>query len=787
MLELKALRFNDNGDDASLRARQLRGKRMLERISEIQGIGLLHEANGKMHTFKKATLIYADNGRGKSTLASTLRSVSTGDTSLISNRTTIDGTFPPKVILQFGSGHKVSFENDAWSEQRPEVVVFDADFVERNVHSGGTVNTAHRKNLLEFALGEAAVSTQFKLENATNAVKTADDEVKSIESKLSGYHAEITLAEFEKLPNQEDADTKISDLQKRIYAANDVTSILNKAVPAEIPLPKLDINGFFEQLAISLDDIHIDAERIVKEHIAKLGNSEAERWISDGRQFNDSETCPYCGQDSVDNDLFRAYRTHFNVAYSDLKIKVENLHRTVNAATDQSIVDNFTQSVTTVKVLALAWGDYVQTQQVTFDAVKSQSALGELQTLLIDLARKKQASPLEPTGNAEEKDLAFTLWEKVVAPMRDANTAIKASASNISTYKAKLSAENVHELQRQLLRLQAGKRRYEVIVVDLIDDLRKHRITAKEANAAKKEAGDNLKSIMESILQKYETSINELLGKFGASFRIKGMGGNLRGKGPRSEYGLSLRGKDVALEGGSPSFSTALSEGDKRTLAFAFFVASTLADLKLDKRIIVIDDPMCSLDLNRKHYTRAILKNIHMKAEQLIVLAHDPYFIRDFRDDLLKQDSSAYYSLIRLTLAPGDYTDFADFDVDKECESAYFQHHRLLNNFASGNGGDARSVAKAIRPMLEGYLHRRFPGLVPKTLMFGQVVSLIREAEHPSSLCHAQSMVDELNEVNDYAGKFHHDTNPDADTITIVNSELKIFVEQALLLVHRGA
>lgn len=42
-------------------------KSMLERILEIKGIGLLHDANGKSHLCRDATLIYGDNGRGKST------------------------------------------------------------------------------------------------------------------------------------------------------------------------------------------------------------------------------------------------------------------------------------------------------------------------------------------------------------------------------------------------------------------------------------------------------------------------------------------------------------------------------------------------------------------------------------------------------------------------------------------------------------------------------------------------------------------------------------------------
>lgn len=182
-----------------------------------------------------------------------------------------------------------------------------------------------------------------------------------------------------------------------------------------------------------------------------------------------------------------------------------------------------------------------------------------------------------------------------------------------------------------------------------------------------------------------------------------------------------------------------------------------------------------------------MLRKIHAKADQLIVLAHDVYFIRDLRDALRKEDKAAKIATFQLTLAADDYTGFAPLDLDKECESAYFQHHRLLNEFVAGKGGDVRSVAKAIRPMLEGYLHRRFPGLVPKELLFGQVVLLIRDALVSSPLYHAQDLVEELNEINEYAGQFHHDTNPGADTVVVVAPELKTFAKHALSVVHKGS
>lgn len=760
---------------------------MLERIAEIKGVGLFHDANGKRYTCQKATLIYADNGRGKTTLASVLRSASTGDAKLITDRKTVDGTFPPKVVLHFDSGHKVSFDNGSWSEQRPELLVFDADFIERNVHSGGTVNTGHRKNLLEFALGESAVEARTKVEKATGESKTAADKVQSTVTQLSGHHIGMTLAQFEKLQKVDDVDMKLVDIQKRITAASNVASILGKAVPTAVVEPTLDIGGLFVGFAISLKDVHADAEKVVRQHIALLGNKLAESWLSQGRQFDDSKTCPYCGQGTSENDLISAYQTHFNAAYNDLKVKVTANLATVTSATASSIVESFAQATITAAAHVTAWTEQVSTEQITFDAKAANTALAELQVLLLHLAQKKQASPAEPVGSAEDKRKATALWNKVIAPMQAANLTIKTATDSISEYKGKLAADNIQQLQQQIQLLQTTKRRYDTTVVALIGQVGAARTEAEAAEKTKKNARENLDALMKMTLNKYEKVINVLLQKFGASFTIKGMGANFRGLAPRSEYGLLLRGKDVSVEGGPPSFATALSEGDKRTLAFAFFIASTLTDAKLATRTVVIDDPMCSLDMNRKHHTRTVLRKIHSKAEQLIVLAHDIYFIRDLRDALRKEDKAAQIAMFQLSLAADDYTGFASLDVDKECESAYFQHHRLLNAFAAGEGGDLRSVAKAIRPMLEGYLHRRFPGLVPKELLFGQVVVLIRDALVSSPLRHAQDLVDDLNEINEYAGQFHHDTNPSADTVVVVATELKIFVEHALSVVHKGS
>ena len=88
--------------------------------------------------------------------------------------------------------------------------------------------------------------------------------------------------------------------------------------------------------------------------------------------------------------------------------------------------------------------------------------------------------------------------------------------------------------------------------------------------------------------------------------------------------------------------------------------------------------------------------------------------------------------------------------------------------------------------MLEGYLHRRFPGLINSGLLFGQVIDVIRNAPQSSPLAHAQNITDELTDINSYAGQFHHDTNPSADQVQIIDGELRRFVERAINVVHAG-
>lgn len=759
---------------------------MLERIHRVKGLGLLHDANGGPFGLQKASFIYADNGRGKSTLASLFRSCATNNPALITNRRTIDGANDQEARLQFSSGQYSTFHDGSWDQQRPELLVFDADFVEQNVYSGGQVSADQRKNLLQFALGANAVVAQREYDQADDNTRQATATVRDLTSQLSVMHREITLAQFKQIAEVPDANDQIAALNEQIVEAENIGHIQAKALPQQLTLPVIDVDPFFSILSTSLANIDLAAEEQVKAHLNSHNKPRLEQWVSDGHAYGEEEICLFCNQPLEGVDLIQAYRSYFNQDYNHLKSDVARLGGIITASCPVAIVDRLKASFDTACALINGWQEHIELQVPDFQEDAANQALTELRALLEGLKQRKEANLLESIGTEDDKREALAKWQIILDVAEGTNQAIQTAVQKITAYKDNLAAVDIAALRQQIVNLEWAKRRYETAVIDLFAQLAAAKLAEATVQAEKQTKKEALNRIMQRTLTAYKDSINTLLRNFGAQFEIPDIDFNYRG-GLRSDYVLQMRGANIALNGGIPDFRTSLSEGDKRTLAFAFFIASTEADPNLADKIVVVDDPMCSLDLNRKQQTRTVLKRIHDNCQQMIVLAHDIHFLRNLRDDVLRTAQPNDVKCLKLKSVANRYSDFDDINIDQECETAYFKYHRTLDEYMAGNALSSMEVARSIRPMLEGYMHRRFPGLVSDGLLFGQVVDLINNAQTPSPLTYAQNITGELNEINRYAGQFHHDTNPAADQVVIVDGELINFVERAIRVVHAGA
>lgn len=127
---------------------------MVRSLNFLRNIGRFDNVNaGAQLAFNRLTVIYAENARGKSTLAAILRSLATGRGELIAERSRLGAAHAPHIVIDTGTPPPAMFQNGSWNKTAPEIVVFDDTFVAENVCSGIDVGTTHRQNLHELIVG----------------------------------------------------------------------------------------------------------------------------------------------------------------------------------------------------------------------------------------------------------------------------------------------------------------------------------------------------------------------------------------------------------------------------------------------------------------------------------------------------------------------------------------------------------------------------------------------------------------------------------------------------------
>ena len=109
---------------------------MLEKFISLKNIGRFVDLSAKGDVLlRKLTLIYGENGRGKTTLCSILRSLHKNDSSLIEERKSLGCSDSIKCDIRIeGSNYK--FSNNTWEKQYENFILFDSVFVHENVYTG---------------------------------------------------------------------------------------------------------------------------------------------------------------------------------------------------------------------------------------------------------------------------------------------------------------------------------------------------------------------------------------------------------------------------------------------------------------------------------------------------------------------------------------------------------------------------------------------------------------------------------------------------------------------------
>lgn len=769
---------------------------MIKKILTLKNVGLFRHGcpNGAVD-LHQTTAIYSDNGRGKSTFAAVLRACHMLDTTRLTARRTIDVVDAPEVKLLLENGAQLKYEGGAWNGTSPDIAVFDSEFVERNVYSGFSVRPEQKQALLSFALGETTIQLKKQVEELSRDIQEQTKKRSEAEKLLSGLASPLSLQQFIDLKPIDDTKDQIDELQKRIDATKNEQQLNARSDPTAVELVQFDLPAIFDVLARQLVDIEKTAEATVNAHLVKHDGVGLEDWISQGQAFVKTPNCPFCGQSVSGLELIAAYRSHFNTAYKNLKQEVAALEMKIASSLADTLTDSAVSTAATNAARIESWKDKLEIDPPIFEEDAIREALSGARNPLIALAKQKLFAPLEPVGTQADVEAAEQHISVANQVLTDYNAEIVIIALNITDFKKRLATENISNLETEINRLKASIRRQQPDAAQACVNYQSATNEKDRLTKEKRQKREQIDTLMQDTLTQYQTSINSILTKFGAKFSIDKLSAGYQGRGgrPQTKYGLKVRNQEVKLGSGSDfssghSFSTTLSESDKRTLALAFFIARLEADSALDSKLIVLDDPVSSMDRNRRNQTIRRIALLATNCKQLIILSHDAYFIRELRDLLLKPNPTPIIpKVLGITRVENDYSAFCDCDLDEICESDYYRHHRMIAEYVEGNSSEnIRDIAKAIRPLLEGYFHRRFPGHIPRNQMFGKIIADHIASATKEPLSHLLQHVTELREINEYTSQFHHDTNQDADSVNVVDAELLQFALRSLDMIYKN-
>ena len=494
-------------------------------------------------------------------------------------------------------------------------------------------------------------------------------------------------------------------------------------------------------------------------------------------------TCPFCGQDLNELDLFAHFRAYFSDNYTRLKRDIADLLDQVNQDHAEGKQIEFQQSVNAASQTKAFWDNYssqlpnidINTEYITND-------WRDVRTAAADALRAKQAAPLD---RIEISSQAWSLFEKFSShreQVKATDESLAAANEIIIDVQKRANDSTVEEARSKLARSEATKARFSQEISALCNDYLQEKEAKTLAEAEREDARGELEEYRSTIFPTLQDGVNQYLEGFGASFRIgslqySNIGG---GTGSTCTYNVIINSTSVEIKSatvgsGKPSFRNTLSAGDRNTLALALFFSTLDQNQNLSDTIVVIDDPISSLDDHRSLATIQRIRRLAQEAKQVIVLSHSKRLLCGIWSGANRKECSP------LEIAKSaDKSTFREWEVSEDAMTEHDQRHILLNEYTTNQNVAEKEVAAAIRPHLEGFLRVACPGDFPHRKSLGQFIKTCHEKVDNNDEILSESEIVELEAIVEYGNPFHHDAGEAWDPDEINPTELLVFVNRVL-------
>ncbi len=696
---------------------------MITCIKELKGFRRFFDIKDLNFDNSEVVIFFGENGSGKTTLSRLLKLLYEKDEVGILRLKHDKGKFLKAVIECEGESQiRCIPANDKGNIRIDgnfsfEIEVFNIDFINENVYLGNKVDADIRNNLFKFVFGKHRVNIQKKLDEITNRLREIDKDIRREKQEIIKLARirEHELEDFIKLNVGETLDFLESErvrLKKALKDQKRKQEIRKLDTLSKLNLSSLDL--LIERLKhvsqTSLSELGEKAKGRFKEHLKIIGEKEKD-WLRKGLEIKSSMTeniCPFCGQELYDDSLIKEYEVIFNEEYIKLIKQIENLSKEISKFSLSYIVKTISNNDNLIQ----KWNQYIENLEIPkieeIEAIEE-----EIKAEFERILGYKKEKIFIPFSDFEELDKKIN---KLKERIDSYNNHIEDLNQRIEGFKQRLETSSIDELNKKLKLIE---RKLERRRLDNLCDKYKKLLQEKENLEEKKENLKNqLNKEMNEFLKKYDEEINKIFEKFNTDYRIEAKEIGSTKKQQTFEYAIKLNFSEEVKP--NTRLGEILSEGDKTTLAFSVFIAKQKLDDDLSKKVIVIDDPISSLDEFRIYRTVEYITNLIENAKQVIILTHNLLFLNALLEKLERlnfkkvsicrieknKDSS---NIEKLTLK--EARNFIGYKLNSFFEK-FENVKKIVRKYENGESLKEIELEKAFddgRVALESYLRFKFP------------------------------------------------------------------------------
>jgi len=685
----------------------------IKRIRILKGVGVLADQQPSQASpeFLRYNLIYGFNGSGKSTLSRLF-------SCLQSNKVTADLPSGCSFGFELSDG-SVRNSPDQLNGLEQRVCVFNADFIERNLRwDQGTANSIFYISEEQAEAAAALRAAEAELPTATAALTAAEGIVKERFQTLATFKRGLAKSiagklnlgnrryEAPQLQSDFEAFTFEASLIQTKEALDEYASVVSRTSPPPTVTPiAMPIDETAEIVALAIQHAAATSGEAMLADLAS--NATMVPWARTGYEYHTDHnlaSCLLCG-----NSLTAERRAILARAFDDSLARFVEALNTAQESTN-AMATRVESAIQAAHQVTLMPELQSKLESVIKAFAETTRELLALLSKIDKLYKTRKAAPTSPVSiDLPGSTRVHEICENAIAGLELVNAVLREHNDGVANFgkhqQAARDAIKNHFLAENHAEYEA--------CMSAIDD---GEIKKNEASVERSKVLEQISALQLTVRTHgpAAATICKLVKAY--------LGHGELTIAPLDEgYELHRHGKLVK---GSPS------EGEKTALALCYFLSTLGADgRKLKDLIVVIDDPVSSLDTRAMNYACALIRTQLGSAQQLFVLTHNQHCMNEFKKDWKQfhspknpqttpPNAAFIYLDVRVPSATGvRTTTLVEMpSLLKEYDSEY--HFLCSKVLAFEAAGAAHSeygflMPNIIRRVLELFLAFKVPGTAP--------------------------------------------------------------------------